>query len=92
MVAPAMSRLSRDKGLPPEREIVAAHADLGIAGERVPLSGAGPATCVPAATAEDCGASALDALIAARQPTHGSALALFAKLVEIDDRRHGRSF
>jgi hypothetical protein len=35
-----MSRLSRDKGLRAERAIVAAHADLGIAGERVPLSGA----------------------------------------------------
>jgi len=39
MVA-AVSRLSRDKGLRAEREIVAAHADLGIKGERVPLSGA----------------------------------------------------
>jgi hypothetical protein len=39
MVA-AMSRLSRDKGLRAEREIVAAHAELGIKGERVPLSGA----------------------------------------------------
>jgi len=34
-----MSKLSRDKGARIEREIVAAHADLGIAGERVPLSG-----------------------------------------------------
>jgi hypothetical protein len=40
MVASAMSRLSRDKGLWAEGEIVAAHAELGIAGERVPLSGA----------------------------------------------------
>jgi Holliday junction resolvase len=35
-----MSKLSRDKGSRIEREIVAAHAELGIAGERVPLSGA----------------------------------------------------
>jgi hypothetical protein len=35
-----MSKLSRDKGLRIEREIVSAHAELGIAGERVPLSGA----------------------------------------------------
>ena len=35
-----MSRPSRDKGLRAERVIVAAHGDLGIAGERVPLSGA----------------------------------------------------
>jgi hypothetical protein len=35
-----MSKLSRDKGSRLEREIVAAHAALGIAGERVPLSGA----------------------------------------------------
>ena len=36
----AMSKLSRDKGLRAERAIVAAHADLGVAAERVPLSGA----------------------------------------------------
>jgi len=35
-----MSRPSRDKGLRAEREVVAAHVELGIAGERVPLSGA----------------------------------------------------
>jgi hypothetical protein len=34
-----MSRLSRDKGARIEREIVAAHAELGIKAERVPLSG-----------------------------------------------------
>jgi hypothetical protein len=35
-----MSKLSRDKGLRAEREIVAAHVGLGIKAERVPLSGA----------------------------------------------------
>jgi Holliday junction resolvase len=39
-MAAAMSRWSRDKGARIEREIVAAHAGLGIKGERVPLSGA----------------------------------------------------
>jgi Holliday junction resolvase len=34
-----MSRWSRNKGARIEREIVAVHAELGIAGERVPLSG-----------------------------------------------------
>jgi len=40
MVAGEMSRLSRDKGARVERQILAAHAELGIKGERVPLSGA----------------------------------------------------
>jgi hypothetical protein len=35
-----MSRWSRDKGARIEREVVAAHAELGVVGERVPLSGA----------------------------------------------------
>jgi Holliday junction resolvase len=35
-----MSKLSRDKGLRAERQIVKAHADLGMKAERVPLSGA----------------------------------------------------
>jgi Holliday junction resolvase len=35
-----MSRLSRDKGARIEREIVTAHKALGVAAERVPLSGA----------------------------------------------------
>ena len=35
-----MSKLSGDKGARIERQILAAHAELGIAGERVPLSGA----------------------------------------------------
>ena len=39
-MAAAMSKLSRDKGLRAEREMIAAHAELGIRGERVPLSGA----------------------------------------------------
>ena len=33
-----MSKLSRDKGLRAERAIVTAHADLGLAAERVALS------------------------------------------------------
>jgi Holliday junction resolvase len=40
MAAGAMSRWSRDKGARIEREVVAAHAELGIKAERVPLSGA----------------------------------------------------
>jgi Holliday junction resolvase len=35
-----MSRRARDKGARIEREIVAAHTELGVKGERVPLSGA----------------------------------------------------
>jgi Holliday junction resolvase len=35
-----MSRLSRDKGARMERQIVALHGELGVKGERVPLSGA----------------------------------------------------